>query len=71
MTAAQEAPHAGNPLRGLRDQNFDGTGLHIGIISARWNPEICGALTDGAKRVMEAAGAKVTIEYVAGMEDFL
>ncbi|CAD7963400.1 unnamed protein product [Amoebophrya sp. A120] len=55
-----------DPLRGLPEQDFDGTGIKVGIVCARWNPEICGSLLDGAVTTLQSAGAQVTVERVAG-----
>jgi 6,7-dimethyl-8-ribityllumazine synthase len=35
-----------------------GSGLRIGIVHARWNAEIIGALLDGTKKALKAVGVK-------------
>mmetsp|Transcript_5282 Transcript_5282/g.14300 ORF Transcript_5282/g.14300 Transcript_5282/m.14300 type:complete len:183 (-) Transcript_5282:147-695(-) len=60
-------PDAAPTIRGLDLPQFDGTGLRIGIISARWNKIVCGSLVDGAKEAMAACNVTdITLEYVAG-----
>lgn len=36
---------------------LDGAGLRVGVVSARWNGDICDALTAGAHRAIERCGA--------------
>lgn len=38
---------------------LDGGGLRVAVVSARWNVDICEALTAGAVRAIERAGADV------------
>ncbi|CAD7943354.1 unnamed protein product [Amoebophrya sp. A25] len=59
-------PPPSDPLRGLPEASFDGSGLKLGIVCARWNPDICGSLLDGAVKTLEGCGASVTVERVAG-----
>ena len=49
-------PVGGNPLRGIDDVELNGTGLKIGLVVARWNPIICGALMDGAINTLKEKG---------------
>ena len=58
-------PAAGRPQRArnaARHTNlansWAGSGLRIGIVHARWNAEIIGALLDGTKKALKAAGVK-------------
>ena len=44
----------------------DGRGLRLAVISARWNGDICSALTAGAERASERSGATVTHTSVPG-----
>ncbi|CAK43388.1 hypothetical protein CBS115989_5706 [Aspergillus niger] len=50
-------------------QTYDGAGLRIAIVHARWNMGIIGPLVDGAKRSLLAAGVSennITIHTVPG-----
>ncbi|KKK21226.1 DMRL synthase family protein, partial [Aspergillus ochraceoroseus] len=50
-------------------QTFDGTGLRIGIVHARWNMQIIGPLVEGAKKSLLAAGVAedhITVHTVPG-----
>eukprot|EP00931_Biecheleriopsis_adriatica_P100730 TRINITY_DN75983_c0_g1_i1.p1 TRINITY_DN75983_c0_g1~~TRINITY_DN75983_c0_g1_i1.p1 ORF type:complete len:395 (-),score=67.67 TRINITY_DN75983_c0_g1_i1:81-1211(-) len=70
--AHPDFPNAPNPdgipsIRGLDLPSFDGSGLKIGIVSARWNGVVCRNLVAGAKEAMESCNVRdITIEYVAG-----
>mmetsp|Transcript_13254 Transcript_13254/g.35492 ORF Transcript_13254/g.35492 Transcript_13254/m.35492 type:complete len:378 (+) Transcript_13254:129-1262(+) len=71
--ANPEFPNTTNPdfphssLRGLDLPNFDGTGLRIAIVSARWNSVICDSLVDGAKKALASCNVQdVFVEHVAG-----
>ncbi|MES2171516.1 MAG: 6,7-dimethyl-8-ribityllumazine synthase [Actinomycetota bacterium] len=44
----------------------DGTGLKITIVAGRWHEQIAEALVDGARRVLDASGAEVTVLRVPG-----
>lgn len=57
---------ADQTIRGIAGKAFDGAGLRIAIVAARWNPAICDTLTAGAKETLEKAGAEVVVERVAG-----
>ncbi|KAF2178629.1 6,7-dimethyl-8-ribityllumazine synthase-like protein [Zopfia rhizophila CBS 207.26] len=48
---------------------YDGSGLRIGIVHARWNTTIINALLSGAKKALAAAGVKeenVVVQSVPG-----
>ncbi|KAL3606364.1 lumazine synthase [Fusarium poae] len=45
-------------LKGPSPQHFDGSGLRIGIVHARWNSTIIDPLVTGAKDKLLAAGVK-------------
>ncbi|PGH10841.1 6,7-dimethyl-8-ribityllumazine synthase [Polytolypa hystricis UAMH7299] len=50
-------------------QTYDGSGLRIAIVHARWNAPIIDALIQGAKKTMLAAGVKeenIVLESVPG-----
>lgn len=70
--ANPDFPNAPNPdtlpsIRGLDLPSFDGRGLKIAIVSARWNAVVCRSLVDGAKDAMLGCGVTdITVEYVAG-----
>ncbi|KAF1995186.1 6,7-dimethyl-8-ribityllumazine synthase-like protein [Amniculicola lignicola CBS 123094] len=52
-----------------KPKSYDGSGLRIGIIHARWNTTMIDALLDGAKKALAAAGVKdenVVIQSVPG-----
>lgn len=60
-------------LKNLSEYNPDeipsGEGMNIGIILAEWNPEITGALMDGAVSTLLRHGVKqkdILVEYVPG-----
>lgn len=40
------------------DQKYDGSGLKIGIVHARWNSKVISALVDGAKSQLKEMGVK-------------
>lgn len=58
------------PLKGPGEaRTYDGSGLRIGIIHARWNTKIIDALLAGAKKELAAAGVKsenIVIQTVPG-----
>ncbi|KAF4534809.1 hypothetical protein BFW01_g139 [Lasiodiplodia theobromae] len=58
------------PLKGPGEaRKYDGSGLRIGIIHARWNDKIISSLLDGAKKSLAAAGVKdenIVIQTVPG-----
>ena len=45
---------------------LDAAGPRVGVISARWNSDICDALTDGAHRAIERCGATTTSASAPG-----
>ncbi|KAF2854562.1 6,7-dimethyl-8-ribityllumazine synthase-like protein [Plenodomus tracheiphilus IPT5] len=50
-------------------KSYDGSGLRIGIIHARWNTKIIDALLDGTKKALAQAGVKednIVIQSVPG-----
>lgn len=50
-------------------EGLDGAGLRVGIVRARWNPEIVARLRDGARRTLAELGvadADVVEEVVPG-----
>ncbi|KAF2655343.1 Lumazine synthase [Lophiostoma macrostomum CBS 122681] len=50
-------------------KSYDGSGLRIGIVHARWNTKIIDALLDGTKKALAAAGVKednIVIQSVPG-----
>merc|ERR1712107_714923 len=58
---------AAKTIRGLDLPTFDGAGLKIAIVSARWNSVVCDALVDGCVEAMKACKVTdITIERVAG-----
>jgi len=62
-------PDAAKTIRGLDLPIFDGSGLKIGIVSARWNSPVTGSLVAGCKEALLACGVKeadITVEFVAG-----
>eukprot|EP00406_Dinophysis_acuminata_P074277 CAMPEP_0179249798 /NCGR_PEP_ID=MMETSP0797-20121207/20834_1 /TAXON_ID=47934 /ORGANISM="Dinophysis acuminata, Strain DAEP01" /LENGTH=371 /DNA_ID=CAMNT_0020957507 /DNA_START=83 /DNA_END=1198 /DNA_ORIENTATION=+ len=64
-----EAPGAsGAPsIRGLDLPAFDGTGLKVAIVSARWNAAVCDSLVDAAREAMASCNVRdVVVEHVAG-----
>ncbi|GME45213.1 67-dimethyl-8-ribityllumazine synthase [Neofusicoccum parvum] len=58
------------PFKGPGEaRKYDGSGLRIGIVHARWNSKIIDALLDGAKKSLAAAGVKdenIVIQTVPG-----
>jgi len=70
--AHPEFPNAPNPdgipsIRGLDLPTLDGSGLKIGIVSARWNKRVCESLVAGAKEAMQSCNVQdITVEHVAG-----
>ena len=67
-----EFPNAPNPdsipsIRGLDLPAFDGSGLRIAIVAARWNSVVTRSLVMGARDALESCNVRdITIEYVAG-----
>ena len=65
-------PNAPNPdsipsIRGLDLPAFDGSGLRIAIVGARWNSVITRSLVMGAREALESCNVRdISIEYVAG-----
>jgi len=65
-------PNAPNPdsipsIRGLDIPMFDGKGLKIAIVAARWNAVVSDSLVDGAKEALASCNVQdVTVERVAG-----
>mmetsp|Transcript_102633 Transcript_102633/g.287640 ORF Transcript_102633/g.287640 Transcript_102633/m.287640 type:complete len:177 (+) Transcript_102633:69-599(+) len=62
-------PDSAKTIRGLDLPQFDGKGLKIAIVSARWNSIVCGSLTQGCVDAMKACGvdaADIVVEHVAG-----
>ncbi|MEM1332330.1 MAG: 6,7-dimethyl-8-ribityllumazine synthase [Actinomycetota bacterium] len=55
-------PHA----KPARPGGLDGMGLTIAVITARWNAEVCEALTAGAVRAIERCGARGVHESAPG-----
>ena len=70
--AFPQFPNAPNPdsipsIRGLDLPAFDGSGLKIAIISARWNSLVTRNLVVGAKEALHSCNVRdISIEYVAG-----
>merc|ERR1719491_1486924 len=64
--------NAANPdgppsIRGLELPAFEGKGLKIGIISARWNSIVCDSLVNGCKEALQACGVTdIVVEHVSG-----
>ncbi|KAF2133954.1 6,7-dimethyl-8-ribityllumazine synthase-like protein [Dothidotthia symphoricarpi CBS 119687] len=58
------------PLKGPgAPKTYDGSGLRIGIIHARWNTKLIDALLDGTKKALADAGVKednIVIQSVPG-----
>jgi len=44
----------------------DGTGLKVTIVAGRWHTQIADGLLAGARRVLDASGAEVTVLSVPG-----
>lgn len=67
-----EFPNGPNPdsipsIRGIDLPAFDGSGLRIAIVCARWNSVITSALVAGAKEAMSSCNVQdITVEYVGG-----
>ncbi|CAJ1332475.1 unnamed protein product [Effrenium voratum] len=65
-------PNAPNPdsvpsIRGLDLPAFDGSGLRIAIVCARWNSTVTGSLVAGVKEALSSCNVQdVMVEYVAG-----
>ncbi|MEO7722130.1 MAG: 6,7-dimethyl-8-ribityllumazine synthase [Pseudolysinimonas sp.] len=51
---------------GLPTLDTDGTGMKITIVSGLWHNQIADGLLAGARRVLDASGAEVSIIQVAG-----
>jgi 6,7-dimethyl-8-ribityllumazine synthase len=51
---------------GSPELDTDGTGLKITVVSGLWHDEIAGGLLAGARRVLDASGAEVTVVRVPG-----
>ncbi len=51
---------------GAPDIQIDGKGLKITIVAGLWHEEIANGLLAGAQRVLDAAGAEVTVIRVPG-----
>lgn len=70
--AHPEIPNAPNPdsvpsIRGLNLPQLDGSGLKIGIVSARWNSVVCESLVTAAQQALVSCNVRdITVEYVAG-----
>ncbi|CAE8605656.1 unnamed protein product, partial [Polarella glacialis] len=60
-------PDSAKTIRGLDLPAFDGTGLRIAIVSARWNSIVCESLVHGAVEAMKTCNVTdITVEFVAG-----
>jgi len=51
---------------GLPKLDTDGTGLKVTIVSGLWHTRISEGLLSGARRVLDASGAEVSVIQVAG-----
>ena len=51
---------------GSPDIQVDGTGLKVTIVAGRWHTQIADGLLAGARRVLDASGAEVTVVRVPG-----
>jgi len=51
---------------GSPDLATDGTGLKVTIVSGQWHTQIADGLLAGARRVLDASGAEVTVLSVPG-----
>jgi len=51
---------------GLPELDTDGTGLKVTIVSGLWHTRISEGLLSGARRVLDASGAEVSVIQVAG-----
>ena len=60
-------------IKGLKpaEGKINGAGLTIGIVHARWNDAVVGALVAGAKNVVEKSGANVKVMSVPGSYELL
>ena len=45
-------------------QDIDGSGLTVGIISARWNDGVVTRLVEGAQRGLLAAGVTLSLIHI-------
>eukprot|EP00927_Polykrikos_kofoidii_P008332 TRINITY_DN1345_c0_g1_i1.p1 TRINITY_DN1345_c0_g1~~TRINITY_DN1345_c0_g1_i1.p1 ORF type:complete len:211 (+),score=48.02 TRINITY_DN1345_c0_g1_i1:51-635(+) len=62
-------PDGTTSIRGLDLPRFDGSGLKIAIVSARWNSVVTDSLVDGCKEALLAcnvAESDIVVEKVAG-----
>ncbi|CAE7270281.1 rib4 [Symbiodinium sp. CCMP2456] len=60
-------PDSAQTIRGLDLPTYDGAGLRIGILSARWNSIVCDSLVAGAVEALTSCNVTdITIEHVAG-----
>ncbi|GAB2452457.1 6,7-dimethyl-8-ribityllumazine synthase [Conyzicola lurida] len=51
---------------GSPEISTDGTGLKVTIVSGQWHTQIADGLLAGARRVLDASGAEVTVIRVPG-----
>ena len=51
---------------GLPTLDTDGTGMHVTIVAGLWHHRIADGLLAGARRVLDASGAEVSVIHVAG-----
>jgi 6,7-dimethyl-8-ribityllumazine synthase len=51
---------------GIPDIHTDGTGLKVTIVAGQWHTQIADGLLAGARRVLDASGATVTVLSVPG-----
>jgi 6,7-dimethyl-8-ribityllumazine synthase len=51
---------------GAPDIATDGTGLKVTIVAGQWHTRIADGLLAGARRVLDASGAEVTVVHVPG-----
>jgi 6,7-dimethyl-8-ribityllumazine synthase len=56
----------GAPRANVDVTSTDGTGLKVTIVAGRWHEAISEGLLAGAKRVLDASGAEVTVVRVPG-----
>lgn len=56
----------GQPTAEALDLDTDGTGLKVTVVSGLWHTRISGGLLAGARRVLDASGAEVTLVQVPG-----
>mmetsp|Transcript_35042 Transcript_35042/g.69583 ORF Transcript_35042/g.69583 Transcript_35042/m.69583 type:complete len:180 (+) Transcript_35042:78-617(+) len=60
-------PDGAKTIRGLDLPVFDGAGLKIAIVSARWNSVVCDSLTAGCMEALKACGVEdIIVEHIAG-----